>query len=181
MGWGFSLELTKPDRGWRACSPNAHTKDDRPPTFDEVRALNRPFEDGLMKLNPNLKFFMVDHTALAQANNVPIEDARRRHMNSELNDLEVGVKVSLYGTCSIVTIPYLRDGADMQRSWRRAWEYVELLARMGGFVVIDSSSGNVLDPERDHHVPIREYLKRAKRIYGTLSGTRSLANGSATL
>ena len=163
--------------GRTAANAEDSAEANRQPPDPEAERRKRAIVDALLEEFPELEGGELDYAALADADDLTEEEARRRY-----NWLQVaapaegsGIQITVYDT--FATMELGATGTD--EDWEDVWRYLEVMVRVGGFVVWDPQGEDVMElaagpfgDGRRLERPKAEKKKRKKRS-GTAAVDRS--------
>jgi len=130
--------------------------------FKEAR--KRRVAETLQTADPSIRSFPFDHAEIAKVTGQSIEQAKRNFRHIELNgpDGSSGIQITLFDDYATLTIPYWHTGVDANMVFPDVWKKLQLMQRVGVYVVYDAQVDRVLDLEIDR-VPITG-------VHGKVSG-----------
>jgi hypothetical protein len=113
----------------------------------ENEARKQAIARALIAADPELTVFPFDYAEIARFSRISESEARLRYRRLELNGPEhgPGIQITLHDDTASVTLPYWHEAVTARQVWLRAWSYLQVLEREGGFRTYDPQLEVVLD------------------------------------
>lgn len=128
------------------------------PARPEVEGRKRHWLAAVTRFDPDLKIALFDFEGLAALERTGEAEARRRYRHLELNSGNyAGIQITLWDDRAELTFPYWHSGEQAANVLRQVWDYLEVLQRAAGFVVVDPQLDRVLDLASDFPAVLRFY------------------------
>jgi hypothetical protein len=115
----------------------------------------------LQRINPELRPFAFDYTAIASMMEVSEEEARTRWRHIELNSAPkgYGTQITLYDDYVSIAVPYWHSNDRAEQALRQVWAYVDAMITLEGYVAFDPQLDRVLDTNADLPSALSQYAR----------------------
>ena len=158
-----SSDVPNTEEGLNVISPeeNATYRDD-----EEAREIKRRISDALIKHNPRLEPFKIDHHEVAKSMNISYEQAKAQFNHIELNppQTDLATQLTVYWDHVFITIPYWYTGAEADQVFVQLTGYLRVIQEAAGFFVYDPQTERAFDPTKEEFGDHSEYDRIAENL-----------------
>ena len=133
---------------------------------DEARSIKRKIADALLKYNPRLEPFNVDHNEVAKLMKKTYEQAKAQWNHIELNPPEgdLAIQLEIHWDHVSLTIPYWYTGAKADQVFEQLSAYLRIIREAAGFFAYDPQTNRAFDPQREEFGEHGEYDRIAENL-----------------
>ena len=141
------------------------------PPDPQKEALKRKIADALIAHNPKLEISRFDYDALAKHEKISVEEARSKYRHVELNELEEdcnGIQITLFDDEASVTVPFWHEGDEARETFRKIWDYLEIISRESGYLIYDPQIDRVIEPSAGFDAALACYTGAMQQLSQTV-------------
>jgi hypothetical protein len=133
---------------------------------EEAREIKEKIAGALVRHNPRLERFKVDHNAVAEMLKVPAEEAKARWNHIELNPPkgDLAIQLEVYWDHVGLTIPYWYTGNRADAVFRQVMGYLRTIREAVGFFAYDPQADRAFDPGEEEFGEHGDYDRIAENL-----------------
>ena len=133
---------------------------------EEARKIKREIADALIRYNPRLEPFKIDHHEVAKMMKISYEQAQAQWSHIELNppDGDLATQLTVYWDHVSITIPYWYTGTKADEVFAQLSAYLRVIHDATGFFVYDPQTDRAFDPTKEEFGNHAEYDRIAENL-----------------
>lgn len=133
---------------------------------DDARGIKRKIANALLKYNPRLEPFKIDHNEVAKLMKITHEQAKAQWNHIELNPPQGDLRIQLqiHWDHLSLTIPYWYTGAKADEVFEQLSAYLRVIRDAAGFFAYDPQTNRAFDPQKEEFGEHREYDRIAENL-----------------
>ena len=133
---------------------------------EEARKIKRGIADALIKYNPRLEPFKIDHNEVAKLMKISYEEAQAQWNHIELNPPkgDLATQLTVHWDHVSITIPYWYTGTKADQVFAQVSGYLRTIYDAAGFFVYDPQTDRAFDPTKEEFGNHAEYDRIAENL-----------------
>lgn len=115
--------------------------------------------DALLSHDQDLERFEIDHRAIAEFENISIEQARKSYNHIELNSIDdtSALQIQIFDSHVTASLPFWYQGEPMDRAFARLWSCLKVIQDTTGYALFDPQIGRMVHSSNGYDNSLKRY------------------------